>query len=143
MGELTNCPNCGAIFVKTQFRDVCPNCWKEEEEAFDKVYKYIRRRENRAATIRQVEEATGVKEELILKFIKTGRLRTTHFPNLGYPCDKCGRIIHHGKLCDRCANAFKKDLQKFNEEEKRKKEMEKKEKQATYYAVDERFKGEE
>lgn len=143
MGELTNCPTCGDIFVKTEFRDVCQKCWKEEEKSFEKVYQFIRRRENRAATIRQVEEATGVPEELILKFIKTGKLRITQFPNLGYPCDNCGKIIRHGKLCEKCTDSIKKDLNVFNEQERRRKEIERKERQATYFAVDHRYRSKE
>lgn len=111
MGELANCPKCGEIFVKTQFRDICQKCWKEEEIAFETVYQFIRKRENRAATIQQVVEATGVEEELIFKFIRTGRLILTQFTNLGYPCDKCGKLIREGKLCETCIEVLRKELQ--------------------------------
>lgn len=141
MDELSNCPNCGDIFVKNKFRDICQKCWKEEEAAYEAVYKFIRKRENRAATIQQVEEATEVEEELILKFIRTGRLKLTQFPNLGYPCDKCGKIIQQGKICNACAEKLRKELELHNAEEQRKKELIERDKHATYYAVDERYRG--
>lgn len=123
MGELSNCPKCNDVFVKTQFRDICQNCWKEEEKQYETVYQFIRKRENRAATIGQVEEQTGVEEEHILKFIRSGRLQITHFPNLGYPCDKCGKIIRTGKLCETCAVELRKELQTYETEEARKQQL--------------------
>src|SRR4051812_444551 len=107
MPDVINCPSCGNLMVRNKFRDVCGNCWKEEEKLYDIVYKFIRIRENRAATIPQVVEATGVEEEVLLKFIKMGRLKLTQFPNLGYPCDKCGTIIRTGKLCNSCAQELR------------------------------------
>ncbi|PLR78249.1 hypothetical protein CU633_06955 [Bacillus sp. V3-13] len=135
MAELTHCPSCDELFVKSQFRDLCQKCWKEEEQAFESVYQFVRKRENRAATIHQVVENTGVEEELILKFIKTGRLKVTQFPNLGYPCDKCGKIIRQGKLCDHCAEQLKKQLEMHEYEEERRREIEKREK-GTYFAAE-------
>ncbi|MFD2442738.1 TIGR03826 family flagellar region protein [Bacillus sp. CGMCC 1.16607] len=123
MSEVINCPNCGAIFMKTAFRSVCQNCWKEEEKAYETVYQYMRKRENRAATIEQVVEATEVSEELIYKFVRAGRIQTAHFPNLGYPCDKCGHIIRTGKICGSCQDSLRKDLKQFNTDEQRKKEL--------------------
>lgn len=129
--ELSNCSNCGEIFVKNKFRDNCEKCWREEEKAYDTVSKFMRKRENRAATIIQVVEATGVSEELILKFIKSGRLQLTNFPNFGYPCDKCGAIIREGRLCGSCAGELKADLKIVEHEEQRKREIEKR--TATFY----------
>jgi flagellar operon protein (TIGR03826 family) len=132
--ELINCPNCNDIFVKNQFREICQKCWKKEEEDFQTIYQFMRKRENRAATIDQVVEQTGVSEELILKFIKKGRLQLTHFPNLGYPCDKCGRIIRTGKLCENCAGELREDLKTFQAEEKRKQELLQRQR-STYYSA--------
>jgi flagellar operon protein (TIGR03826 family) len=135
MAQLDNCPNCGDIFAKSQFRDVCPGCWKEEEQAFDKVSQFIRRRENRAATMMQVVEAVGVKEELLIKFIRTGRLKVTQFPNLGYPCDKCETIIRTGKICEPCALKIKKELEQHEQEQSFKEELRKREKRGTYFTT--------
>ncbi|MBP2241975.1 flagellar operon protein (TIGR03826 family) [Cytobacillus eiseniae] len=140
MDQLSNCPNCNEIFLKTKFREICQNCWKEEEKAYETVYQFIRKRENRAATMDQVVNATNVDEELILKFIKSGRLKLTQFPNLGYPCDKCGHIIRTGKLCDSCTEILKKELDIHHMEEERRVEIERREKQRTYFAVDGKLK---
>lgn len=134
MEELINCPNCNEIFLKNKFRDVCPKCFKQEEEDYNTVYQFMRKRENRAATIEQVVTQTGVKEDTLLKLIKKGRFQLTNFPNLGYPCDKCGRIIRKGKLCDICSGELREDLQTFQSEEKRKQDLLKREK-TTYYST--------
>jgi flagellar operon protein (TIGR03826 family) len=127
--NLENCPNCGSLFVKNRFRDICEKCYREEEKQFEKVYTYIRKRENRMATMSQVVQATGVEEQLIIKFIKTGRLQLAQFPNLGYPCDRCGTLIREGKLCLNC----KEDLSKQLEELKKEEDMNKHRQQTTVY----------
>jgi flagellar operon protein (TIGR03826 family) len=118
--NLENCPNCGRLFVKNQFRDICDVCYREEEKEFEKVYAYIRKRENRMAKMQQVVEATGVEERLIIKFIKTGRLQLANFPNLGYPCDRCGSLIRDGKLCSACMQDLNKQIERMNQEERKK-----------------------
>ncbi|HZG59670.1 MAG TPA: TIGR03826 family flagellar region protein [Anoxybacillus sp.] len=119
--KLENCPNCGRLFVRNQFRDICENCYREEEKEFEKVYNFLRKRENRLATIAQIVEATGVKESLLMKFIKTGRLKIAQFPNLGYPCDRCGALIREGKLCVNCSTDLNKQLEMLQKEEEMKK----------------------
>ena len=118
MAGLENCPICGSLFVKDNLHEVCANCYKEEEKKYEMVTKFLRKRENRAATITTIVEATGVEEELIYKWVKKGRLHPTHFPNIGYPCSKCGTLITQGNICKACANDIKKDLEQHNELEK-------------------------
>jgi flagellar operon protein (TIGR03826 family) len=119
--NLENCPSCGSLFVKNKFRDICENCYREEEKEFEKVYNFLRKRENRMATMAQVVGATGVKESLLMKFIKTGRLKIAQFPNLGYPCDRCGALIREGKLCVNCSTDLNKQLEMLQKEEEMKK----------------------
>ncbi|SFA88166.1 flagellar operon protein TIGR03826 [Lentibacillus halodurans] len=110
MAELANCSRCGNVFVKS-IRDVCQACYKEEEEAFQVVYRFLSKRENREATMKEIIKATDVEEELITKFIKEGRLRTSDFPKLAYPCERCGVGIVRGKLCANCSDDLKNDLE--------------------------------
>jgi hypothetical protein len=90
----------------TKFRDVCDACYKEEAQ-YDKVYAYIRKKTNRTASMMQVVKETGVEETLIIKFVRTGKLRISQFPNLGIPCEKCGANIKSGRYA---ANASIRSL---------------------------------
>src|SRR5699024_12791400 len=105
MTQLANCARCNEVFVK-QLRDICKKCFDQEEEAFRTVYNFLRKRENRQARMMEIVEATGVEEELITKFIREQRLLTSNFPNLSYPCERCGTDITTGKGCDECAQSI-------------------------------------
>lgn len=87
---IANCPTCNALFNKTTFRLVCDACFREEEAQFEKVYQFIRKRVNRTATMAQVVEATEVDEDLIIRYVKSGKLRLAQFPNLGSPASNAG-----------------------------------------------------
>ncbi|MED4454456.1 TIGR03826 family flagellar region protein [Metabacillus fastidiosus] len=134
MGELANCPKCNAIFVKTPLKTICQDCFKQEEADFEKVYKFLRKRENRTALIDDVVEATDVDEDLILKFIRSGRIQLSNFPNLGYPCAKCGTNIREGKLCSYCESDIKSQVEQLEREESHKRDLENHEKKKTFYA---------
>lgn len=133
MDELMNCPNCESIFVKSKFRDVCERCYREEELEYEKVYQYIKKRQNRTASIAQVVEATGVDEDLIVKFLKNGKLKQTQFPNLAPPCEKCGAPVMSGRICVTCKQNMETDLKVFEHEENRKKEIAERDKRVTFY----------
>lgn len=123
MADLANCPKCGDIYVVNNIRDICPKCYKEEEADFEKVYQYIRKKQNRTAQMDEVVEATGVEKSLIYKFIKKGRIKIAQFPNLGYPCAKCGTQIRTGNLCESCLTGIQSDLKQIEKEEERKIEI--------------------
>ncbi|WP_047980838.1 TIGR03826 family flagellar region protein [Ornithinibacillus contaminans] len=137
MADLANCVRCGKVFVK-QIRDVCRDCYKEEEAAFQIVYDFLRKQINREATLIEVVEATGVDEALITKFIKENRLRTTMFPKLGYPCEKCRTPITSGKLCMNCAEELKHDLDRVEQLEKitERNKLLSDDKKQIYYTID-------
>lgn len=132
MAELANCENCNRVFVKTM-RTICPRCFEEEEKAFEIVYHFLRQRKNRQATLMEIVEATGVEEKLIIKFIKQQRLRTSQFPNLSYPCEKCGAPIQSGRICEECSKSIVREYKQQEYLEKLKSE---KEEVNTYYTLD-------
>ncbi|WP_026104949.1 TIGR03826 family flagellar region protein [Halalkalibacterium ligniniphilum] len=109
MKNLVNCPNCGTLFVKA-LRPLCNNCHKEREESYNQVYQYMRKKENRMAGLQEVHEFTGVPIKLIQEFIREGRLHTSSFPNLGYPCQSCGALIQQGKICQSCKDNIETGL---------------------------------
>ena len=134
VSQLSNCVRCGTVFAKT-IRDICPSCYREEEQAFQRVYRFLTKRKNREATIKEIVLATEVEEELIIKFMKESRLRTSQFPKLAYPCEKCGVDIVEGRLCYACSSEIKSDLNMQNELDKLIQERKEREHESIYYTI--------
>lgn len=132
MNEVVNCPRCNELYTKNAFRDVCPKCSRSEEELYQKTYSFLRKRENRAATMERIIEVTGATEGMIHKWVRKGRLQPAQFPNLGYPCDRCGAIIQKGKLCAGCLQEIDSDLKLHDREQSFSQKREQSEHQRTY-----------
>jgi len=132
MAELANCTRCDTVFAKS-IRDICQACYLEEERAFETVYRFLIKRENREATLQEIVQATTVDEAIIIKFIKEKRLRTAQFPKLAYPCETCDVPIVSGKLCNTCSQDILNDLKQHEEITQ---QAEEKEKNDVYYAID-------
>ena len=109
LGKLANCSRCDALFVQA-VRDICPKCYQEVEKEYELCAKFLRKRENRGATIHQVSEGTGVSVKQITRFIKEGRISVEGNPNLGYPCESCGTTIQKGSICPSCMRNLKHEI---------------------------------
>ena len=131
MADLRHCPSCGDFFNYTGVRDVCGKCGMNEERVYEEVYRFLRKRENRAATIERIVEMTEATESMLHKWVRKGRLQPAMFPNLGYPCDNCGKLTSQGKLCDTCTADIKQDLKTFEAATEFREAVQQKE-QATY-----------
>jgi flagellar operon protein (TIGR03826 family) len=118
MAELSNCASCGKLFVQATSA-ICPSCRQEIDKKFETVWKFIRKKENREATVNQITVATGVEEKLIFQWIKEGRLQVKDFKNLSIPCEMCGAPIQSGRFCETCKTNLNKDLKSLQEEEAR------------------------
>lgn len=131
--NLKNCENCGAVFADP-VRSICRDCYYKEEDAFQIVYDFLRDRRNREATIDEIAVATKVDKELIVKFIKQKRLRTSQFPKLAYPCENCGVDIVEGRLCVNCAEQLKSEVSLHRHADKLEAERKKRE-ETVYYTI--------
>jgi len=109
MPDLKNCPKCGKLYVYTG-RFLCPACIAAEEEEFQKIKEYLL--EHRGANVLEVAQATGIEEEVIIKFIKKGRIQSEGLTIVDrLTCEKCGREIENGKFCPDCLEKMQKELQ--------------------------------
>ena len=95
---LSNCPECGKLYVENPAK-LCPACYEQEEQDADKVADFLR--DHPKSHINDVHEATGVKHKVILRMLKKGRI--TGDIALAYPCETCGAPITEGRLCDSCS----------------------------------------
>lgn len=136
MAELRNCTRCGGIFAMN-IRDICPKCYRKEEDDFQTVYRFLTKRQNKEATIHEIVGATGVEEEAIIKFLKQNRLRASQFPKLVYPCEKCKSLISQDRLCSNCTEEIKSELKHYDELERITEERKKKE--SIYFTMNKKF----
>jgi uncharacterized Zn finger protein (UPF0148 family) len=105
--SIKNCPECGKLFMENP-SGLCPACYAEEEVYEHKIGEYLR--EYGKASIEQIHEATGVKEKIILRMLKSGRLLVDGVRMISYPCDMCGAPIFEGRLCSKCGSNFAKQV---------------------------------
>jgi len=111
--SLRNCARCGKVFASTG-GGLCPDCSAEEEKDFVEVRDYLRG--NPRATVAEIHEETGVREELILKFIREGRLVSLRAENLEIPCVVCGALITKGRVCAQCSESISGTVQQLRDE---------------------------
>lgn len=76
-GRYENCTVCGRVYAFLA-RGVCADCLNARERVFQDVRAWLRA--NPAATIETAADATGADIELILEWIREGRIRRTPQP---------------------------------------------------------------
>ena len=111
LNRLDNCRICGKLFLKDH-TDYCLDCYKEVELEFKSVIGFLKIEKNHNATIEEVSEFTEVSLKQITEFIRDGRIYAEDYPNLGYPCAHCDKVIKRQMLCDNCFNQFTTDVDK-------------------------------
>lgn len=106
--DIRNCKRCNRIF---QYRGskYCPNCMIELDEMFKVVRDYLY--DHPEANVIQTSEATGVEEEIILEFLKQGRLELSE-PSLAYVCERCGKPITTGRYCQDCITTLDREMKR-------------------------------
>ena len=86
-------------------KDICPKCFKEEEELFAKIKNFLRA--NPGASITQVAENCNCKEEAVHAFIKSGRLERVGLRRIAHQCELCNATIYEGVMCADCKKKLK------------------------------------
>ncbi|WP_237699988.1 TIGR03826 family flagellar region protein [Alicyclobacillus acidocaldarius] len=105
---LANCRRCGRLFNKTS-HDVCPSCIHEEENKIAEIRDYLR--EHPLANIYEVSQGTSATYEEIVDLIRRGKLLLRQYPNMTYPCERCGAPTQSGRLCMNCAQELSSEIQ--------------------------------
>ena len=107
--QLDNCRICGTLFLK-DYTDYCLDCYKEIEQEFKLVNDFLKNEKNRNADIHEVSRFTNISVKQIADFIRDGRIYAEDYPNLGYPCRHCGKLIKRQMLCNDCFEGFSSEI---------------------------------
>lgn len=122
--DVMNCPRCQKLFRKVRY-NACSACMKLIDEEYEKCYRFMRKKENRACTTHELSEATGVSVNQITTFITEGRLSIHDNPNMSYPCRSCGMPTRTGSICEGCTSNVKKIAGYMQEDERKREEARK------------------
>jgi len=111
--DIRSCRNCGKIF---QFRGGynCPDCVREIDELFVKVRDFMYR--NPSAGIEAICEGTGATVDMMMEWMREGRLITTSGAGSLLKCTKCGTSIDTGQMCAKCAGEFMSQVSSASQE---------------------------
>lgn len=104
-----------------------------EEEIFSELHHFLLRKNNRELTNDEVVEQTGVPHELIYKWVKSGKLKRSLFPNLGAPCERCGKITNYSKICRDCSTTITTTLQQEEKDREWFKQIQQNQRRSTYH----------
>lgn len=113
--ELMNCRSCKRLFNYITGDRLCPACKKALEDKFEEVKYYIE--DNPGKSVQQVAEACETTVQQIKVWVREERLSFTSDSLVGLECERCGRMVHSGRFCSKCAGnlvdsmnaAYKKD----------------------------------
>ena len=132
------CPRCGQLF-QIEMREICPKCMRELDVIYEKAYQFIRKKENREASIDDLAKGINASREDITLIIRLGKLNVKRFPNLGYPCETegCNELISEGRLCAKCIGKIQDGLEK--EQREKEKEQKRKEEERKRFRAYETF----
>lgn len=104
--KLKNCTKCGRMFQADDYREkLCSRCRGDDEAIFKEVREYLY--DHPKANAQEVAEETEATEELVMKWLRAGRLELKG-EGVGYPCDHCGVSITTGRFCKKCADEMAK-----------------------------------
>jgi hypothetical protein len=101
---IQNCRRCGGLFLSSG-STICQDCIRKEEEQFEVVKEYLF--SHSGASVRTVTEDTGVPVEIVMDFVRQGRIVGTEFDDeAGSRCYICKRPVASGKICPECQKAL-------------------------------------
>lgn len=111
MDKFANCAICGRLYEANGFRSVCPECLQRDTADFDKIrdFLYIHPR----AKVFEVSNSLDIPIPVIKRYLREGRLEIIEKNNRFLLCDKCGKPICSGTLCDDCRNQSPHDFKTF------------------------------
>ncbi|SFD11522.1 hypothetical protein [Butyrivibrio sp. YAB3001] len=106
--SVQSCKRCHILFQYSETGpQLCPNCTKQDEADFDVVRQYLN--EHPFSSGQEVNQATGISLESILRWLREGRLISLEMTGI-LKCENCGTPIFSGKFCTECRYKLVKDL---------------------------------
>ncbi len=109
------CESCEVMLNFTGLGEYsCPKCGKKYYDDYGIVRNYLD--QHKQATVSQISENTGVKENEITRMLREERLEVTVDSRTYLTCEACGKSIRSGRFCAECAQIAKAAKEKKKKE---------------------------
>jgi len=109
MPDVRNCRRCGKIFNYISGPPICSECKQEDEANFRKVKEYLY--DHPKASLFEVSRELEISVKQIKAYLKEGRLEIVgEGGNMFLECERCGKAISTGRLCNQCSNEVTNDI---------------------------------
>lgn len=105
--SLRNCKKCGRLFSATNGTALCSRCSNEVDDGFTKVREYIY--DNPSSSVKEVSSGTGVNSDVILKWIREGRIVLGDHANIAF-CERCDAPTDGSRYCGKCVHELSTGL---------------------------------
>lgn len=104
---LRNCKKCNRVFSSTDGNTFCSRCSDDVDDGFTRVREYIY--DNPTCSIKEVSTGTGVASDIVLKWIREGRIVLGENASISF-CERCSTPINGGRFCGKCVNELANGL---------------------------------
>lgn len=109
MADVRNCRRCNRVFNYLSGPPICQECKRQDEVNFKRVKEYLY--DNPGASIIEVSKELEISVQQIKMYLKEGRLEIVGSDgNMILECERCGKSITTGRLCDSCSREFTNDI---------------------------------
>ena len=97
--ELRNCKKCNRLFSSVEGSMLCSRCNVNVDDGFIRFREDIY--DNPASSITDVSKGTSVSSDIILKWIRDGRIVLAENSSISF-CQRCGSPMDGGRFCGKC-----------------------------------------
>jgi len=104
---LRNCKKCNRLFSSVDGSALCSRCSEDADDGFNKVREYIY--DNPNSSVKDVSVGTGVSTDVILQWIREGRIVLGDHANISF-CERCDAPIDGGRFCGKCVRELAEGL---------------------------------
>ncbi len=104
--NIKTCRDCQKIF-QSYGQAYCEECLKKQDDLFVVVRNYLY--DNPKATVEDICESCKVEEDLVLGWLRDGRLLAENGASL-LTCMSCGVSIAQGRVCAKCSSEFQNKI---------------------------------
>lgn len=95
-----HCKNCGRVFQSTMGQKVCPTCRDRHERAYRAAKEVLLG--DPMASFSDLVRETGFDIDLIKDLSREGLIKVINAAGGNLTCDRCGREILSGHICEPC-----------------------------------------